>query len=79
MECVSHKAEIKNTFSSVREFSFNEKRNPVFDEEKMNMFLDAISDFKSAIKEKTLNIYDLNKKLERITWFDDIDEECLKT
>lgn len=78
MECVSHKAEIKNTFSSVREFSFNEKRNPVLDEEKMNMFLDAISDFKSAIKEKTLNIYDLNKKLERITWFDDIDEECLK-
>lgn len=47
MESISQKLEIKNTFSSVRTFSFNEKKSPLLDEEKTNLLLDAILDFKN--------------------------------
>lgn len=77
MECLSHKSEILNTFSSVRNFSFKEKQSPLFDEEQVNGFLDAILDFKKGLSEKTRNIYDFNERIEKLTWFDDLDEECL--
>ncbi|MDP3359961.1 MAG: hypothetical protein Q8S41_11525 [Lutibacter sp.] len=77
MECLSHKSEILDTFSSVRNFSFKEKQSPLFDEEHMNGFLDAILDFKKGLSEKTQNIYDFNERIEKLTWMDDLDEECL--
>lgn len=77
MECLSHKSEIANTFSNVRDFSYREKRNPILDEEKINSFLDAILDFKSNLKEKTNKIYDVNERLEKVSWFNDLDEESL--
>lgn len=78
MECLSYKSEIKNTFSSVRDFSFEEKKSPFLSEENVNQFLDAIIDFKSFLKEKTLKIYDINERIEKLTWFDNLNDECLK-
>jgi hypothetical protein len=77
MECLSHKSEIINTFSSVRNFSFKEKQSPLLDEEQMNGFLDAILDFKKGLTKKTQTIYEFNDKIEKLTWFNDLDEECL--
>ena len=77
MECVSHKNEIRSTFENVREFSYSEKRNPLLDEEKANEFLDAILDLKEFLSVKIQKIEELNPKLEALTWFNDLDEECL--
>lgn len=77
MECLSHKSEIANTFSNIRSFSFQEKKTPLIDEEKVNAFLDAILDFKSGLQEKTDKIYEINEKIEGLTWFNDLDEESL--
>jgi hypothetical protein len=52
MECRAHKAEIQDTFTSVRDFSYNEKRSPFMDQERMNAFLDAILEFKIAVDEQ---------------------------
>ncbi len=77
MECLSNKSEIVDTFSSLRSFSFKEKKTPLLDEERVNSLLDAILDFKSGLKEKTNKIYDVNQRIEKITWFNDLDEESL--
>ena len=77
MDCLSHKSEIVDTFSNVRSFSFQEKRAPLLDEERVNSFLDAILDFKSNLKDKTERIYKVNESIEKITWFNDLDEESL--
>jgi histidyl-tRNA synthetase len=47
------------------------------DEEKVNAFLDAILEFKIGLEEKTEKIYDINDRIEKITWFNDLDETCL--
>jgi hypothetical protein len=78
MECITHKAEIEGTFSSVRDFSFDEKRSAYMDQERMNAFLDAILDFKDFLREKSNRIFSINDKVDKITWYNDIDDECLK-
>jgi hypothetical protein len=78
MDCLTHKAEIEGTFSSVRDFSFDEKRSAYMDQEKMNAFLDAILDFKVFLKEKSNRIFSINDKVDKITWYNDLDDECLK-
>lgn len=77
MECLSHKSEIVDTFSNIRSFSFQEKKTPLMDEDRVNSFLDAILDFKNELKGKADKIYDINEKIEKITWFNDLDEESL--
>ncbi|RZN74410.1 hypothetical protein [Winogradskyella sp. PC-19] len=42
-----------------------------------NQLLDAILDLKSSIKNKTKRIYEVNHNIEKLTWFNDLDEECL--
>jgi archaellum component FlaC len=42
-----------------------------------NEFLDAILDMKKSIKDKTQRIYEVNENVEKLTWFNDLDEECL--
>jgi hypothetical protein len=78
MECITHKAEIEGTFSSVRDFSFDEKRSAYMDQERMNAFLDAILDFKDFLGEKSNRILSINDKVDKITWYNDLDDECLK-
>ena len=77
MECLSHKSEIQNTFTSVRDFSFSEKRNLLSEDELNNQFLDAILDLKKSIKDKTVRIYKINDNIEKLTWLNELDEECL--
>ncbi|MDD3721852.1 MAG: hypothetical protein PHW92_05085 [Lutibacter sp.] len=77
MKCLSHKSEIQNTFSSVRSFSFTEKKSSISEKELTNKFLDAILDLKSSLKEKTHKIYETNANIERLTWLNDLDDECL--
>jgi len=78
MECITHKAEIEGTFSSVRDFSFDEKRSAYMDQEKMNAFLDAILDFKDFLREKSNRIFSITYKVDKITWYNDLDDECLE-
>lgn len=77
MESLPHKTEIKDTFSSVRDFSYSEKKNPISENEVNNVLLDAILEFKESIKKKTLKIYEINERIERLTWFTDLNDECL--
>lgn len=78
MECLSPKSEIQDTFLTVRNFSFQEKRTPIVDELMVNSLLDSILDFKSSLKQKTEKINEVNHRIEGITWFNDLDDECLK-
>ncbi|HBX49667.1 MAG: hypothetical protein A2275_07900 [Bacteroidetes bacterium RIFOXYA12_FULL_35_11] len=77
METISHKTEIENTFSRVRTISFREKKSPLLDEEKVNAFLDAMIEFKKILVEKTQIINNINERIEKLTWFSDLDEDCL--
>lgn len=77
METTSSKTEIANTFSSVRTFSFEEKKSPFLDEKTVNKFLDTILSLKESLKTKSEKVNDINNSLESITWFNDIDEESL--
>lgn len=77
MERLSHKSEIESTFSSVRSFSFQEKKSPLVDEEYVNKFLDTINEFKAKLKDKTDKIQDLNHRMEELTWYDNVDDDCL--
>lgn len=77
MDCLSHKTKIQNTFSSVRDFSYSEKKNPISEDELNNQLLDAILDLKKSIENKTKKIYEVNENIEKISWLNDLDEECL--
>jgi Ni,Fe-hydrogenase I small subunit len=77
MECLSNKSKIQNTFSSVRDFSYSEKRNLMSENDLNNAFLDARLDLKSSIKNKTKRIFEVNDNIEKLTWFNDLDDECL--
>lgn len=69
--------EIETTFSNVRTFSFNEKKNPILDEEKINSFLDAILDLRKSLTDKTKKLYDINSRIEKLTWLNNLSDECL--
>lgn len=76
MESATFKSAIADTFSSVRSFSFGEKKN-FLNEEKVNAFLDAILEFKRVFNKKTETINSINEKIEKLTWYDDINDEIL--
>ncbi len=76
MESLTLKSEITNTFSRVRNFSFEEKKG-FLNEEKVNILLDAILEFKNLFIEKTVKINSINERIERLTWLNGVDEESL--
>lgn len=71
------KAEIEKTYSNVRNLSYNEKKSPLLTEEHINHFLDAILDLKSILNNKADKIYDINDKIEKLSWFNDLNDDCL--
>jgi len=77
MEYLSYKNEINDTFSSVREFSFKEKTTPLVDEDEVNSLLDSINGFKKKLKTKSSKIYQINERIEKLTWLNDLDNESL--
>jgi uncharacterized protein YutE (UPF0331/DUF86 family) len=79
MGIISDKAHIQRTFKELSTFSFNEKKITLNAEERINELLDSILDFKKSLKDKTQEIYDINEKLEKLTWFNNLDEACLMT
>lgn len=78
MECLSFKSQISDTFSSVRNFSFEEKKDSIYNEEKVNALLDAILEFKDKFQKKTVKINEINGEIEKLTWFNDVNDECLR-
>jgi hypothetical protein len=77
MEGLTYKPQILETFQQVRNFSFEEKRESVIDEIKMNKFLDSIIDFKQSLKIKTDKIEEIIENTEKITWFNNLDDDSL--
>jgi hypothetical protein len=77
MEGLIYKPQILETFQQVRNFSFEEKREAVIDEIKMNKFLDSIIDFKQSLKIKTDKIEEIIENTEKITWFNNLDDDSL--
>jgi hypothetical protein len=65
MEVPTYKPQILETFQQVRNFSFEEKREAVIDEIKMNKFLDSIIDFKQSLKIKTDKIEEIIENTEK--------------
>lgn len=68
---------ISQTFNEVRTISFQEKKEASISEESINAFLDKIIEFKKLLHEKTHKIELINENLEKITWFNDLEEEAL--
>ena len=77
MEVPTYKPQILETFQQVRNFSFEEKREAVIDEIKMNKFLDSIIDFKQSLKIKSDKIEEIIENTEKITWFNNLDDDSL--
>lgn len=77
MESISYKLQIAGTFNEVRNFSFQEKKASLWDEESVNILLDAIIDFKVRLNEKTEKISEISNDIEKLTWFSDLDEESM--
>jgi hypothetical protein len=77
MEGLTYKPQILETFQQVRNFSFEEKRESVIDEIKMNKFLDRIIDFKQSLKIKTDKMEEIIENTEKITWFSNLDDDSL--
>lgn len=77
MDCLTYKPQIMETFQSVRNLSFEEKKEAVWDEKKMNSLLDRILDLKQYLTTKTDNIENVIERIEKITWFNDLDQDSL--
>lgn len=77
MDCI-YKEKISKTVNDVRTVSFEEKKSPLNSEERINILLDSINEFKALLQGKTTRINDINQKLQEITWFNNLDEDCLK-
>lgn len=77
METAIYKYKISETFENVRQLSFDEKKESVFDEVKINKLLDTILEFKKVFNDKSIKINALVEKIEKITWFSNLDNESL--
>jgi len=78
MECLSERQRITSTVDQVRDASYNDKKNLLTSEEQINKFLDNIIFFKNELAKKTIEIEEFTEKLETFTWFDHVDDECLR-
>ncbi len=76
MECLYHEA-IAETAANVRTLSYDEKKSPLCDEKLINSFLDQIIEFKLMLNDKTSRINAINESFEKLTWFTDLDQDCL--
>jgi len=76
MGCLIAKNKIKGTFESVRNLSYHEKTSSFSDEERINQFLDVMIDFKKELSVKTAVIIDISERVDKLTWIDELDDEC---
>lgn len=80
MTCSTAKDRINATVIEAREASYQAKTSSfrLDSQENINTFLDNILEFKKMLSEETIEIESFTEKLEKLTWFDDIDDDCLK-
>lgn len=78
MVCLSERQRITTTVDQVREASYSDKKNLLQSEEELNKFLDNILLFKKLLNDKTAKIESICEELESFTWFDHIDDECMR-
>jgi hypothetical protein len=77
MECLESKDTINSTFEVVRDVSYTEKRLKVPTEEEINKFLDNILELQKLLGNKADKIEMVNSLLEKITWLNNINDDCL--
>jgi hypothetical protein len=77
MDCLTYQPQIEETFEKVRALSFEEKKESLFDEKKINRLLDQILEFKKVFTDKTNRINSLVEKIEKLTWFNNLDNDNL--
>lgn len=77
MDSTTYKPQILETFQKVRNLSFEEKKEAVFDEKKINKLLDTILEFKKKFANKTSKIESIIERIEKITWFNKLDNDSL--
>ncbi len=77
MDSRVYNPKISETFEIVRKLSFEEKKQSLFDEVKVNKFLDNILELKKILSIKTERINGLIENIELITWFDNLDSTSL--
>ncbi len=77
MDCLIYNPKISEAFETVRKFSFDEKKETLLDETKVNSFLDKILELQKMLSLKTQKINNLIENVERITWFDNLDNTSL--
>ena len=77
MGYLTYKTEISETFENVRKFSFDEKKESFLDESKINQLLDKILEFKKVYNSKADRINSMVERIEKLTWFSNVDNEAL--
>lgn len=77
MDYLTYKSQIAETFQKVRKFSFEEKREALFDDKIIDILLDTILEFKKVFAIKTTKIEELVQKIEKLTWFNQLDKDSL--
>ncbi len=70
--------EIQITYSNIREFSFSEKTENAWNEEKVNAFLEAILEFKKELKYRCDKIDELYEAKSKLTCLQDRSKENLQ-
>lgn len=71
--------EINSVINEVEISSFQERRHPLTENERNNIFLDALSSFMEKINTTSSKLDGLTKKFESLTWYNNVDEETLKS
>jgi len=77
MECIEAQATINDTFKVVSTVSYSEKKLKIPTEQEINSFLDNILELQTLLLDKSEKINHVNDLLEKITWLNNIDEDCL--
>ena len=77
MECLESQVTINDTFQVVSNVSYSEKKLKIPTEQEINNFLDNILELQALLRDKSDKIDTVNGLLEKITWLNNLDEECL--
>ena len=78
MECLTSKETINHTVEAISDVSYNEKTEALTTEAEINHFLDNVLGLSQVFNKKTATINTINQLLEKISWLNDLNEECLK-
>jgi hypothetical protein len=77
MECLTVKSKIQETFNEVTELA-NQKNVKALKQDAFDKFLDKVIVFTTSLENQTKSIIDINSKLEKLSWVDNVDDECLE-